>query len=333
MRETLDITERDLEGLFERYRRSPESRVFVMLADACRKTDRIEEALEICEQGLGRHPEYASGYVVKGKCLYDLERHEDAQRAFVTVLDSDADNLVALKYLGMMEALAGRFDSARRYLKQILRLDPENPEIMAALKHVDEQRQGDPRQSKRGAVERRQVDDEVAAEKPAASKEPETVVEDDIEVSDELATITLADIYASQGYKDKALKIYEEVLTRQPHNETIKRKIAGLAGDPSRTGAPDAEQEPSIAIDADDDKSERAARKTDFERVTNEGADEDAEAADEALPGPVLSGQAKWAPGQDVETRAAHARAEKPQKIDEGQNIDHFKQWLEGLRK
>ncbi len=308
MKETLDITERDLEGLFERYRRSPESRVFVVLADACRKIDRIEEALEICEQGIGRHPEYASGYVVKGKCFYDLERHEEAQEAFETVLDVDADNLVALKYLGMMEALAGRYDSARQYLKHILRLDPENPEIMQVLRHVDE---------------RRQVEDGDVAESSPPSKEPGGAVEDDVEVSDELATITLADIYASQGYTEKALKIYEEVLARQPDNETIKRKIAGLTG-----AETDAKAEPVLEVDADDDSKERGAQEVGSERVEDEGGDATAGPADEAL-----SGQAKSAPEQDGETRAARVRGKQASEIDEEKNIDHFKQWLTGLRK
>lgn len=319
MKETLDITEQDLDGLFERYRRSPESRVFVVLADACRKIDRIDEALEICEQGIGRHPEYASGYVVKGKCLYDLDRHEEAQNAFERVLDFDEDNLVALKYLGMMEARFGRYDSARRYLKRILRLDPENPEIMEALRHVDE---------------RRQLEDEDMAEPPPPSGDPDRVVwaegegettddvKDDLEVSDELATITLADIYASQGYKEKALKIYEEVLARQPDNETIKRKVAGLTD----AEADDAD-EAFLDVDADDG-SESDVRETVSARVEEERGDRTAGPADEALPG-----QAKSEQEQDGETRTAPTRGKRGSEIEEGKSIDHFKQWLEGLRK
>jgi tetratricopeptide (TPR) repeat protein len=318
MRETLDITEQDLDGLFERYRRSPESRVFVVLADACRKIDRIDEALEICEQGIGRHPEYASGYVVKGKCLYDLDRHDEAQNAFERVLDFDEDNLVALKYLGMMEARSGRYDSARTYLKRILRLDPENPEIMEALKHVDE---------------RRQLEDEDVPE-PPPPEEPDRIVEfevegettdevmGDLEVSDELATITLADIYASQGYKEKALKIYEEVLARQPENQTIMRKVAGLTD-----AEADVSEEAFLDVDADGG-SESDAQETGSARVEDERGDHTAGSADEALPG-----QANPEQEQDGETRATATRGKRGSEIDEGKNIDHFKQWLEGLHK
>ena len=51
---------------------------------------------------------------------------------------------------------------------------------------------------------------------------------DDDPTTDELATMTLADIYAEQGYTDKALRIYHEVLKRQPgqHAEFARRSSA-----------------------------------------------------------------------------------------------------------
>jgi tetratricopeptide (TPR) repeat protein len=292
MKETLDINEQDLETLFERYRRSPESRVFVMLADACRKSDRVEEALEICEKGLERHPEYASAHVVKGKCLYDLERRDGARAAFETVLEFDPDNLVALKYLGMMEAMAGRFDSARRYLSHILRLDPDNPEITEALEHVDERRRAE------------------AGDVEVSTVTRETARRDEFEASDELATITLADIYASQGYREKALKIYEEVLARQPHSETLKRKIAQLDRD-----AEEADGETFLDLDADDDSA--GPREAPSSRASDEAR----------TTGPLNDTV------QERERRQPTREPIKRKAIDEERNIDHFKRWLEGLHK
>ena len=40
--------------------------------------------------------------------------------------------------------------------------------------------------------------------------------------------MTLADIFASQGYAEKALKIYRDVLRRQPNNSDVAQKIAAL---------------------------------------------------------------------------------------------------------
>ena len=52
---------REFDELFRRYDSAPDSYVFVPLADACRKLGRFEEALEICEDGIERHPNYVSG--------------------------------------------------------------------------------------------------------------------------------------------------------------------------------------------------------------------------------------------------------------------------------
>ncbi|HEU4522647.1 MAG TPA: tetratricopeptide repeat protein, partial [Thermoanaerobaculia bacterium] len=41
-------------------------------------------------------------------------------------------------------------------------------------------------------------------------------------------TITMADLYANQGLIDEARDIYEDVLARDPGNETVRRKLEAL---------------------------------------------------------------------------------------------------------
>jgi hypothetical protein len=53
---------------------------------------------------------------------------------------------------------------------------------------------------------------------------------EDIETSDELASVTLADIFAEQGYKSKAAKIYREVLRKQPANDAVRARLVELTG-------------------------------------------------------------------------------------------------------
>ena len=218
MTKETDIQNRELEELFERYRQAPDSYVFVMLADSCRKLGRFEEALAICEEGMEKHPDYASGQVVSGKCLYDLDRHDDARAAFQEVLRIDHNNLVALKFLGMIDAESGDLESARAHFQRILVLDPDNKEIMHALRVVDE----------KGRAQE-DVQDLDAAD---AVHEAAAPLEADLETSDELASATLADIFASQGYKDKALAIYRELHAQQPSNMAVRARIAALTGEP-----------------------------------------------------------------------------------------------------
>ncbi len=236
----------ELDDLFERYRAAPGSHVFAPLADACRKAGMLDEALEICARGVGEHPRYASGYVVQGKCLYDAGRPGDAQAAFNRVLLLDPKNLVALKYLGILHAERGDNARAREYFEHILALDPDNRDIRSRIEDVVLDVARTPQASVRaddtmkiGAADVHEMlasnaseEVEEVAELPAVEDEnfegEAITLRDESVTSDEIATMTLADIYAAQGYNSRALKIYREVHKRQPDNRTLAMKIDAL---------------------------------------------------------------------------------------------------------
>jgi tetratricopeptide (TPR) repeat protein len=60
---------------------------------------------------------------------------------------------------------------------------------------------------------------------------------DESVISDEIATITLADIYASQGYATRALRIYRDVIRRQPDNAELAARIEKLERQEAETPA------------------------------------------------------------------------------------------------
>ena len=245
--DTMTQTENpELDELFERYKAAPKSHVFAPLADACRKAGMLDEALEICARGVGEHPRYASGYVVQGKCLYDAGRRGDAQAAFDRVLLLDPKNLVALKYLGILHAERGDNARAREYFEHILALDPDNRDIRSRIEDVVLDVAHAPQASVRAdetmkidaaavhemlAANAREEEEEIAelpdVEDESFHGEPITL-RDESNTSDEIATMTLADIYAAQGYNSRALKIYREVQKRQPDNRTLAMKIDAL---------------------------------------------------------------------------------------------------------
>lgn len=234
----------EIDDLFDRYRRAPGSTIFAPLADACRKAGMIEEALDICRKGLESNPRYASGYVVQGKCLYDAERPAEAEAAFRKVLALDPKNLVALKFIGIILSERGDAGAARACFEHILALDPDDRDIRRRLEEVgDAKPSAVPREPR--PVPRHAVNAPAAASIPetvelrATQSEPGDAGDDDFEgapitlgdesgTTDEIATMTLADIYAAQGYTEKALRIYHEVSRRQPNNEELRRRISAL---------------------------------------------------------------------------------------------------------
>jgi tetratricopeptide (TPR) repeat protein len=340
---------RNLDELFERYRQAPESYAFVPLADACRKMGRIDEALEICENGVRRHVSYPSGHVVKGKCLFDKGDRAAARDAFERVLLLDENNLVALKYLGMIEADEGNLAIAERHFRQILSLDPENREIKTILRMVEEQEPPEQLSAEAtpdvmesvneilGAQESQE--DVVALEVEPGDEEAgevDTSVTsyrvvrsgDELELSDELASVTLAEIFASQGYNAKAEKIYREVLRRQPGSEEVRRRLEALA---TVKGTLDIEShEPGDSRARDDRPEEKEGSPVDQNpTLAGQGPGDPGVAPANADGGSSTPGSAPE--GQD--TRGKTTSDGGRPAIDEKDSLVHFRRWLTRMQK
>jgi tetratricopeptide (TPR) repeat protein len=310
-----DFTKEDqeLETLFRKYENAPDSYVFAPLADAYRKSGMLEEALEICKKGLRKHPRYPSGKVVLGKCYFDLGEVDEAQSSFEEVLGLDAQNLVALKYLGMIQAGRGDLDAARGHFKRILALDPDNREITSMLEDL-------------------QVAEDTGMTPPRRSfkdgdfeGDPISLGDDD-GASDELATTTLADIYAAQGYKDKAARIYKEVLQRQPTNEAIKKKLSDMEGGVPTDESPGSPSErfEEMPVDKGDP-------------VISEPASETGRAElDDTLKTEALEHEATRVVDEPKRKAAKKDTSEQPETgankpLDDQKSYDQFKRWLENM--
>ncbi len=59
----------ELNRLKERLEKDPDSLLFAQYADLLRKEGLLEEAIEIAERGIEKHPEYATGILVLGRCF------------------------------------------------------------------------------------------------------------------------------------------------------------------------------------------------------------------------------------------------------------------------
>src|SRR3990172_7952133 len=61
----------EIERLSEKYSKDPNSLVFAYLADAYRRSNLIDEAIDIVKRGLQIHPHYSSAHIVLGCCFRD----------------------------------------------------------------------------------------------------------------------------------------------------------------------------------------------------------------------------------------------------------------------
>ncbi len=217
-----DLNE-ELQALLDRFDKSPKSRIFAPLADAYRKNGDVKKAIKICEKGLQRFPEYASARVILGKCYYDNGASERSKSEFERVLELDSENMVALKFLGDIFFAEDDKEKATRFYRDLLAIDPTNKEVKELLDEFD------------GEFSPKSIDLENDENIERVTKETEP------------ATMTLAGIYAAQGYFTRALEIYRGVLKKDPDNREAQKMIEQIK---ARESSAESEREEAFTGDA-----------------------------------------------------------------------------------
>ena len=106
-----------LEELKRLLQRDPTSRQFLALAEEYRRHGKYRDAVITLERGLALHANSVAGYVALGKTYQQLDRLEDAIRAFTNALRIDRENLVAIRQLAEVYLAKGDKVEAIKKLK------------------------------------------------------------------------------------------------------------------------------------------------------------------------------------------------------------------------
>ena len=114
----------EIARLSERLNKDPKSRIFVQLADAYRKSNMIDEAIEILNKGLAFHPNYPLAHLITGKCHFDKRQYEQAKESFDKTLSYDPQNIVALRMLAQTCEVTKDEDGQIKAYQGILAIDP-----------------------------------------------------------------------------------------------------------------------------------------------------------------------------------------------------------------
>lgn len=191
----------EIRKLEQKHEEDPEGRYFVPLANAYRQLGELEHAEVLLTDGLKLHPEYLSAHIVLGRCYLDRGALTAAEEEFRSVLAIDAQNLIALRTLGEMAAEQGRLAEAERWYAELLAADPLNEEARRALAELR-----DP---------------------AAASRDEEPTGEGE---DGEVVTETIAELYARQGFHDRAAAVYRELLRRRGHTPELARRLLEFEG-------------------------------------------------------------------------------------------------------
>ncbi len=123
----------EIDKLEARFRDNPKGRNFAPLADAYRKAGLIDNAIDLCQNGLKLHPDYVSAYIVYARCLVDKKDDTAALGVFTQVLGLDGENIIALRGLAELAERNGKYAEEVQWLSRLLNADPMNGDAAEAL--------------------------------------------------------------------------------------------------------------------------------------------------------------------------------------------------------
>jgi len=145
-----------------------DSMVFARLAERYLRLNETEKAIALCQQGLSRHPQYATGHFVLSKCLYANKQYDETEKRLKKVLALEPNFLSAHKLYSDLMKEIGWEKSRELSLLRILEIDPLNVNIKSMVE----------------SGKTAEVEEEVS--EPLLTKEPEEKLSTDIELEESL---------------------------------------------------------------------------------------------------------------------------------------------------
>ncbi|MFQ5708289.1 MAG: tetratricopeptide repeat protein [bacterium] len=119
-----DERKSDVQHLGEHLKDNPDSILFARYADTLLHENRVDEAIEMCESGLKKHPYYVTGHMILGKCYLAKKLYDQAEKEFKRVLLFDPKYLSAQKHYGDLMKEIGWENTCEMSYRKILQVDP-----------------------------------------------------------------------------------------------------------------------------------------------------------------------------------------------------------------
>ena len=228
MSDSLDQEIRALRAAFWSAR-DPEGRAFASLADAYRRMGNLDEAHLLVQEGLGRHPDFATGHLVASRVARERGDLVTAREHLDRVLTLDGGNVLALVERAGALASEGDREGASEDLQVALDQDPSNAEAKEHMEALETGSGLDP------------------------EPEPESTDGEETAERGPILTRTMGDLYARQGFHERAVEVYEQLLERDPDDAALIDRLAELRA--SGTG-----ERPSEAVEATPEPTGRNAQ-------------------------------------------------------------------------
>ena len=226
----------DIKNLEEQLAKSPDSFCFARLSDVYYKVGLVDDALHVARQGVMVHPGYLSGQRTLAQAFYAKGLNAEALDALKMITVALPEDVPSQKMLGRLLTEAGNHAAARLAFRTALEFAPDDVECRIELESLERSA------GEAGYSDESYEDNENILEDIEILEDLEIIEEDQQESEwqfqgmdaqagshhDPLSTVTLAELYVSQGFIHKALEIYRAIQADNPAELLAAERIAGL---------------------------------------------------------------------------------------------------------
>jgi predicted regulator of Ras-like GTPase activity (Roadblock/LC7/MglB family) len=254
--------EGEIKELGKKLAQNPDSMVFVQLADAHRRAGDLERSVEVCLNGLERHPSYTTARVILGRNYLDLGKWDEAAAEFRRIETVDSENILAHRMLGQIALHKGQFAEAIARQQRVLALDPDDTTAQELLQQA--------------LIQAKQQEGVSPAPAPAPSAPASALSPSPASSSDEQdQALKVADIYIKKRAWNEAAEAVRDILAARPDHAPAQKKLKEII---ELQGAASAELRKEESRKA----GEEARRKTEdevrrkFEEAARRKAEEEA---------------------------------------------------------
>ncbi|MEJ2200414.1 MAG: tetratricopeptide repeat protein [Desulfuromonadaceae bacterium] len=235
---TQDATQKALLDKVKTYaellERDPCSSIFIPLADIYRQLGMLDEAVAVVEKGILENPAFAEGYAAYSRIFLDRGMQDEAVGQLEKALLLDKKRITALTPLAQIRFEQGDYLSAQSLMQRAAKSRPHDSSIKQMLELIENKLV----EAGAGAVS---VSSDESASEVVASAGEEL---DEVSTypfpggKAPISTVTIAEIYVRQGFPEKALKVYRDLLRADPLNEYLREKLIQLKNELDEAKAP-----------------------------------------------------------------------------------------------
>ncbi|RQW88624.1 MAG: hypothetical protein EHM79_05235 [Geobacter sp.] len=244
--------------------KDPRSYCFAPLSELYRKLGLLDDAVSVAKKGIEIHPEYVGGFMALGRALSEKGNREEAKASLEKVVLATPENLLAQRLLSQIYQEEGNLFAAERALQILVSFNPEDTESSLALEVLQRSMQASrdseflspsPMNMREDAGAAEASGDSCLAEaeqtfsslvlddarscadldgvQTLSSSSEDTLPEDEMPDSESgilpLATVTLAELYEGQGFYERALEVYTDLMNKDPESPTLKERVTDLS--------------------------------------------------------------------------------------------------------